>query len=132
MLQVSATGADAFSRRKTQSKVYWSTVPKAKRDELEAAAAAAGTTVQINADGTAVLSAAVTGTLAAVYCYLMTLTYTLMFTYAAFTCVQHCVHKQVNSSWLYCKQPLLRIGDMDCCACDLSESCLQTAQVMQN
>lgn len=61
--QVSATGADAFSRRKTQSKVYWSTVPKAKRDELQAAAAAAGTTVQVNADGTAVLSAAVTGRL---------------------------------------------------------------------
>ena len=47
-LQVSATGADAFSRRKTQSKVYWSTIPKNKRDELQAAAAAAGTTVQIN------------------------------------------------------------------------------------
>ena len=62
-LQVSATGADAFSRRKTQSKVYWSTIPKNKRDELQAAAAAAGTTVQINEDGTAVVQTAATGAL---------------------------------------------------------------------
>ena len=60
---MSATGADAFSRRKTQSKVYWSTIPKNKRDELQAAAAAAGTTVQINEDGTAVVQTAATGAL---------------------------------------------------------------------
>lgn len=60
-LQVSATGADAFSRRKTQSKVYWSTIPKNKREELQAAAAAAGTTVQINEDGTALVMTAATG-----------------------------------------------------------------------
>ncbi|DBA90382.1 hypothetical protein WJX77_011707 [Trebouxia sp. C0004] len=59
--KVSATGADAFSRRKTQSKVYWSTIPKNKRDELEAAAAAAGTTVCVNADGTATVQAGATG-----------------------------------------------------------------------
>ena len=59
--QVSATGADAFSRRKTQSKVYWSTIPKNKREELQAAAAAAGTTVQINEDGTALVNTAATG-----------------------------------------------------------------------
>ncbi|DBB07013.1 TPA: hypothetical protein ACH3X1_011604 [Trebouxia sp. C0004] len=54
------SSAPENQRRKTQSKVYWSTVPKAKRDELQAAAAAAGTTVQIIADGTAVLPAAAT------------------------------------------------------------------------
>ncbi|DBA93937.1 hypothetical protein WJX82_005036 [Trebouxia sp. C0006] len=59
--KVSATGADAFSRRKTQSKVYWSTIPKNKRDELEAAAAAAGTTVRVNADGTAMVQSGATG-----------------------------------------------------------------------
>ncbi|KAL3144358.1 hypothetical protein ABBQ32_004113 [Trebouxia sp. C0010 RCD-2024] len=59
--KVSATGADAFSRRKTQSKVYWSTIPKNKREELQAAAAAAGTTVQINEDGTALVMTAATG-----------------------------------------------------------------------
>ena len=58
---MSATGADAFSRRKTQSKVYWSTIPKNKRDELEAAAAAAGTTVRVNADGTAMVQSGATG-----------------------------------------------------------------------
>ena len=59
---MSATGADAFSRRKTQSKVYWSTIPKNKRDELEAAAAAAGTVVKVNEDGTAMVQAGATGT----------------------------------------------------------------------
>ncbi len=66
--QVSATGADAFSRRKTQSKVYWSTIPKNKRDELEAAAAAAGTTVRVNADGTAMVQAGATGMLSNAFC----------------------------------------------------------------
>ncbi len=67
-LQVSATGADAFSRRKTQSKVYWSTIPKNKRDELEAAAAAAGTTVRVNADGTAMVQSGATGVLSHASC----------------------------------------------------------------
>ena len=60
-MQVSATGTDAFSRRKTQSKVYWTTIPKSKRDQLQAAAAAAGTTVQVNEDGTAMVQTAATG-----------------------------------------------------------------------
>ena len=41
--------------------MYWSTIPKNKRDELEAAAAAAGTTVRVNADGTAMVQAGATG-----------------------------------------------------------------------
>ena len=43
--------------------MYWSTIPKDKRDELQAAAAAAGTTVQINEDGTALVQTAATGVL---------------------------------------------------------------------
>ena len=67
-MQVSATGADAFSRRKTQSKVYWSTIPKNKRDELEAAAAAAGTVVKVNEDGTAMVQAGATGIITVCHC----------------------------------------------------------------
>jgi len=48
--------------------VYWSTIPKNKRDELEAAAAAAGTTVRVNADGTAMVQAGATGMLSNAFC----------------------------------------------------------------
>ena len=65
-VQVNASGSDAFSRRKTLSKVYWTTIPKAQRDAIEAAGKAAGQEVQVNADGTAVLSTSVTGGLARV------------------------------------------------------------------
>ena len=62
-VQVNASGSDAFSRRKTLSKVYWTTIPKAQRDAIEAAGKAAGQEVQVNADGTAVLPTSVTGRL---------------------------------------------------------------------